>query len=264
MYCRTILFTTSTLLIIAAARTINPSAINKLNEGRIIGGSEVDVTAVPYQVSIQNTFGEHICGGSIIAPQWILTAGHCMEWPKKYLKIVTGTSQWKSPGVAYSVDYIKVHCKYNQPMYHNDIALVHLSQPIVYDTRTAPLQLTTKNLLKSGDDLLLTGWGGIKAWGNPVNKLNKVTVDYMDFQTCLKMVKNNQFVGEGHLCTSTKDGRGACTYDSGSPLVDPSTQMQVGIVNGGEPCALGYPDTFASVAYYNDWIVNTMADMSAC
>ncbi|XP_011178290.1 chymotrypsin-2 [Zeugodacus cucurbitae] len=245
------------------ARVIDAAPNNVPIEGRIVGGNEVVKGELPYQVSIQNTFGEHVCGGSIIAPEWILTAGHCMDWPKKYLKIVTGTVEWNKPGGEYLVDDVKIHCLYNKPMYHNDIALVRLSTPIVYDKFTQPIQLATSNTLKDGDSLLLSGWGSIRAWGNAVNKLNKVSLKYMDYQTCVKSVRNKKFVGVGHICTSTKDGKGSCSYDSGGPLVD-ANNVQVGIVNGGEPCALGYPDTFASVAYYHDWIVSTIEGKNAC
>ncbi|XP_017464128.1 PREDICTED: chymotrypsin-1-like [Rhagoletis zephyria] len=246
-----------------AARDIGRVTNSNSIEGRIIGGYAIEKGVAPYQASIQNTFGEHVCGGSIIAPQWILTAGHCMDWPKKYLKIITGTVEWQNPGAVYLVDDIKVHCLYNTPMYHNDIALVRLTEPIVFDNYTAAVQLATNNTLQDGDDLVLTGWGSQKAWGNAINTLNKVSLEYLNYTECTKSVKNSKFLGNGHICTSTKSGKGACSYDSGGPLVD-ANQVQVGVVNGGEPCALGYPDTFASVSYFHDWIVSTIEGTSAC
>ncbi|XP_053952819.1 chymotrypsin-2-like [Anastrepha ludens] len=257
----TILLFTFALWTNCEARVVTSN--NNAIEGRIIGGNEVSKGDLPYQVSIQNTFGEHVCGGSIVAPQWILTAGHCMDWPKKYLKIVTGTVEWQNPGAVYLVDDIKVHCLYNNPTYHNDIALIRLAKPIVYDNYTSAITLATNNTLKAGDELVLSGWGSKKAWGKAVDNLNKVSLEYMDYSTCTKSVRNAKFVGVGHICTSTAVGKGACSYDSGGPLVD-ANQQQVGIVNGGEPCALGYPDTFASVAYFHDWIIDTIEGKDAC
>lgn len=44
-------------------------------DGRIVGGNKINITEAPYQVSLQT--GTHICGGSIISSEWILTAAHC-------------------------------------------------------------------------------------------------------------------------------------------------------------------------------------------
>lgn len=45
---------------------------------RIVGGSEIDISEAPYQVSLQ-IHNEHYCGGCIIGNRWILTAAHCAE-----------------------------------------------------------------------------------------------------------------------------------------------------------------------------------------
>uniref|UniRef100_A0A8C5TJJ4 Peptidase S1 domain-containing protein n=1 Tax=Malurus cyaneus samueli TaxID=2593467 RepID=A0A8C5TJJ4_9PASS len=46
--------------------------------GRIIGGKETSVNKWPWQVSVQ--YGPiHICGGTIIDAQWVLTAAHCVR-----------------------------------------------------------------------------------------------------------------------------------------------------------------------------------------
>lgn len=45
--------------------------------GRIVGGDDAQVGQFPHQVSLRQ-LSSHICGGSIIAPQIILTAAHCV------------------------------------------------------------------------------------------------------------------------------------------------------------------------------------------
>lgn len=51
--------------------------VNKTrNSNRIVGGFEIDIEEVPWQVSLQ-IYSSHFCGGSIISQNWILTAAHC-------------------------------------------------------------------------------------------------------------------------------------------------------------------------------------------
>lgn len=45
--------------------------------GRIVGGAKAQISQFPHQVSLCQ-FNSHICGGSIIASQIILTAADCV------------------------------------------------------------------------------------------------------------------------------------------------------------------------------------------
>jgi len=60
-----------------------------LFEERIIGGFQAPIARYQYTVSLQRD-DDHFCGGSLIAPDVVLSAAHC----KFYLFVSTGWLSW--------------------------------------------------------------------------------------------------------------------------------------------------------------------------
>jgi len=67
-----------------------PSQIDASTTPKIIGGSDAPDDRYPYMVSLQDpySFETHICGGSLIAPDIVLSGVfvfHSLVWPIKCL-----------------------------------------------------------------------------------------------------------------------------------------------------------------------------------
>lgn len=61
-----------------------PEIVAKGLESKIVGGFQTTIDENPWQVSLLRmrfSFwgirSRHVCGGVIIAPQWVITAAHC-------------------------------------------------------------------------------------------------------------------------------------------------------------------------------------------
>ncbi|XP_037948519.1 chymotrypsin-2-like [Teleopsis dalmanni] len=227
-------------------------------ENYVLGGHVAANGAVPFQVSIQNRFGNHFCGGAIIDDQYVLTAASCVGGlQKSNIKVVTGTNDWMGLAIQYEVEDIIIHCNFDKPLYHNDIALIKLATLVAYDDVTKNITVAELNELVPGETLTFTGWGEDQEGANYPNDLKQLNVLYISNTDCKAAYGNVDDVDLGHVCTKSPVGEGACHGDTGGPLINSKGQL-VGINNFGIPCGRGFPDVFASVAFYNDWIRTTI------
>jgi len=95
---------------------------------RIINGVSAPETRYPYSASLQYN-DQHFCGGSLVAPDLVVTAAHCTTTP---MEIVLGRYDLDSPtdddyevmGVTEKV----VHPDYDRDVVENDLALLVLER----------------------------------------------------------------------------------------------------------------------------------------
>ncbi|EAT46500.1 AAEL002347-PA [Aedes aegypti] len=239
----------SCVLMASARGALMPLDDNYVN--RVVGGHEAEPGSAPHQVSLQGLFG-HSCGGSIIGDQWVLTAAHCVVGAStSQLQVLVGTNSLKEGGQKYKATKFIVHSRYNNPQFHNDIALVKLATKLEFSDNVSSIEYSEK-VVPQNATLTLTGWGRTSTNGPIPTKLQTIDLKHISNEECKRLHGGGSEVDIGHICTLTKTGEGACNGDSGGPLT--YNGKIVGVVNFGVPCAKGYPDAYARVSYYHDWI----------
>ncbi|XP_011240747.1 transmembrane protease serine 13 isoform X2 [Mus musculus] len=109
--------------------------------GRIVGGALTSESKWPWQVSLH--FGTtHICGGTLIDAQWVLTAAHCFFVTREKLlegwKVYAGTSNLHQLPEAASISQIIINGNYTDEQDDYDIALIRLSKPLTLSAHIHP------------------------------------------------------------------------------------------------------------------------------
>ncbi|XP_076679581.1 trypsin-1-like [Andrena cerasifolii] len=240
---------------------------------RITDGVNASPGEFPYQVSLQwgipPILGySHICGGSIIAEKFVLTAGHCVQKFGK-LRIVAGKYYLnKNEQFEQAIDVVKstVHSGYPGGVAQHDIALLKLASPLQFNEKVAPVGLPTQNQKQTGE-AVLSGWGSTSKSTRPVmpTVLQKAVVPILDNDECYKELTSVPVDGQQPELFDTQVCSGiagkevsACSGDSGGPLAQivGDKAVQVGIVSWGMmPCGSSHmPSVYTRVASYIGWI----------
>ncbi|NXP22589.1 ACRO protein, partial [Scytalopus superciliaris] len=135
---------------------------------RIVGGTGAQPGAWPWLVSIKHPWipgTRHLCGGSLIGAEWVLTAAHCFDDVRNIsrLYLVIGATQLTKPGPWAQLRRIKqlwVHKSYNKDDMRNDIALLKLDKPVKCNSYVQMACLPDATLRVSKlETCYVAGWG---------------------------------------------------------------------------------------------------------
>uniref|UniRef100_A0A2K6CD47 pancreatic elastase II n=1 Tax=Macaca nemestrina TaxID=9545 RepID=A0A2K6CD47_MACNE len=159
---------------------------------RVVGGEEATPNSWPWQASLQyisNGNWYHICGGTLIANNWVLTAAHCISSSRTY-RVVLGRHNLyiaESGSLAVSVSKTVVHQDWNPNQVSKgcDIALLKLADPV---SLTDKIQLAclppAGTILRSNYPCYITGWGRLRTNGPLPDVLQQGRLLVVDYATC--------------------------------------------------------------------------------
>lgn len=272
-----------------------------LTDEFIVGGDPVaDDNAWPWQVRIfaSEEHGAGFCGGSLIAPDWVLTAGHCMLNDDGSVSpvFVGYGSVFQSKQTLIASEAVFVHPDY--PARDTDVALIKLSEPVPH-ARVIALATpeTAPAVTGEGAKAMATGWGAVWDFNNfaealeierdvvstrvlldknqllDPDQMRQVELTLISATECRESYEafweatgnSGYTIARSEICAGAPEGaKGSCFGDSGGPLMAPADTdtgyLQVGVVSWGVQCGNpALPGVYARVSYLYDWISKTMA-----
>ncbi|KAK9509549.1 hypothetical protein O3M35_006844 [Rhynocoris fuscipes] len=233
----------------------------------------------PWHVAIY-TFDKnrykYICGGSLIAENFVLTAAHCMFNPNAYYAAFTKSSLKVAVGKGKRDYYIQERYQVNSDVvniiipetyvgdgtrYAEDIALLETEVSFVFNHFVLPVCLDRFGVVKFHEDIkgTIAGWGYTE--NNTVSDdLLEVRLPIMPIVQCREMFRNFiQFLTTDKYCVIHQNGSGIGLGDSGGGMTfDVSGQHYVrGIVSIKKTDSTLF-SAFTNVSIYMQWIYDSM------
>jgi trypsin len=230
----------------------------------IVGGTEV-VPDGKYPFMVTVLPGPYLCGGALIADDWVLTAAHCTEDidPAEITVWIGRHDLGGSDGEEIGVTAKYEHPDYGIPtVYANDYSLLQLASPSIVGEAIALASPGDAGKYTPGTLATVAGWGDTSWGGTSSMVLLEADVPVVSDGVCAAVYGLSLFDASSMVCAGWDGGgSGTCQGDSGGPLfVDVGGSfLHVGVTSWAHHCAApGYPTAFAETSAAFAWIAATV------
>nr|KAF6341842.1 hypothetical protein mMyoMyo1_015364 [Myotis myotis] len=238
-----------------------PKVEPKKCPGRVVGGCVANPHSWPWQVSLRTRFRMHFCGGTLLSPDWVLTAAHCLERssrPSSYKVILGAHSEQNLEADVQERDVSKLVLEPTRA----DIALLKLSSPAIITDKVIPACLPPADYVVADRTVCyITGWGETQGTFG-AGLLKEAQLPVIENKVCNRYEYLNGRVKSTELCAGLlAGGADSCQGDSGGPLVcfEKDKYILQGVTSWGLGCARpNKPGVYVRVSRFVKWIEETM------
>lgn len=238
------------IILATSLALLAPCAFAQKVSTRIVGGSVV-TTPQPWVAALLQD-GRQGCGGSLIAPQWVVTAAHCVSGQANPSQVRLGSLSSTSGGQVIAIAQKIIHPSYSTSNINggNDIALLRLQSPV---SGITPIGIGSAPA--SGNAIRLLGWGQTTPQpGGPAStQLKQLDTQVLPSSSCANF-------RTGDICVSGTTSQTACYGDSGGPAL--VNNLLVGATSraGGNDSTCGRTNAlYTSVVHFKSWIDQQIA-----
>ncbi|KAL9970715.1 hypothetical protein ACROYT_G023128 [Oculina patagonica] len=197
---------------------------NKPFSSRVVNGENASPHSWPWQISLRVN-GRHICGGSLIKDDWVVTAAHCVDRnprPSGYTVVVGAHRRTGSTSVqqTFRLKQLFKHEGFSMRHLKNDIALLQLEQPIAASDKVSTVCLPDSgSQVAAGTQCYITGWGRTVGGGNAADTLQQAMLPVAEHSACSSVNGKLAPVDKTSMVCAGGQGKGGCQGDSGGPFV---------------------------------------------